>query len=75
MLTWTDAPTAYDGFGTITIEVVSLIDSPMGKRPVRKVETPRENVEWQRSRYASGGYLSASMEELPRVQWLFLPLS
>jgi hypothetical protein len=49
-ITYTDAPEAYDGFGTRTLAVVGL----SRRGPVRKVETPREHAEWQRMRYGSG---------------------
>ncbi len=53
--TYTDAPEVYDGFGTQTVE--NLAGCLRG-RPVRKVATPIEYAEWQRNRYASGGYVS-----------------
>jgi hypothetical protein len=71
VMTWTDAPEDYDGFGTRTYEVLGLVPGPMGSRQLRQVTTPTEHVLWQRSRYASGGYLSASEAELPRVQHLW----
>jgi hypothetical protein len=58
--TLTDAPACYDGFGTRTARVLVL--PPDGWHgngrggPVREVETPKEHVEWQRSRYSSGLY-------------------
>jgi hypothetical protein len=58
--TWTDAPDAYDGFGTQTVEVVAgWFRGGMGWVPVRKVRSPARHVKWQRMRYASGSYLSA----------------
>lgn len=54
IMTFTDAPVAYDGFGTKTIRV-------LGKRrgkEVRIVETPEEHAQWQRDRYASGLYFA-----------------
>ena len=66
-ITYTDAPVAYDGFGTRTVALMGQIASSMGLRFVRKVETPAGDVEWQRNRYASGMYLSANPEQLSRV--------
>lgn len=74
MTTYTDAPRDYDGFKTFTVYEIGLIDSPMGMRPVRKVQTPDEHAQWQRSRYASGGYLSASQAEMAKMLWLLKPL-
>jgi hypothetical protein len=54
IITFTDAPKAYDGFGTKTLRV-------LGKRrgkEVRIVETPEEHAQWQRDRYASGLYFA-----------------
>lgn len=42
----TDAPESYDGFGTFTIEHLGFDD--------RIVLIPKEQVDWQTSRYASG---------------------
>jgi hypothetical protein len=55
-ITYTDAPAAYDGFGSETLSLAGRTD----RGPVRKVETPSEHAEWQRQRYASGNYLSAA---------------
>ena len=64
VITYTDAPDAYDGFGTHTLAIVGSVRSPMGSRPLRKVETPGEHARWQRYRYASGGYLYADCDAL-----------
>jgi hypothetical protein len=74
MITYTDAPRDYDGFQSFTVYEVGLVDSPMGFRPVRKVSTPDEHAQWQRTRYASGGYLSASQAEMAKLLWLLKPL-
>ncbi len=63
ILTYTDAPVDYDGFGTRTLRVVGT--GPRGS--VRLVETPDLHLEWQRARYASGMYLSASESEIGRL--------
>lgn len=62
-LTYTDAPTDYDGFRTHTIRIVGKL---CGKE-VRLVETPTEHVNWQRARYASGMYLSANQDEWEKL--------
>ncbi len=54
-VTYTDAPTDYDGFGTETVEV---LDIKTRRGMVRKVQTPKEHVGWQRGRYGSGMYYS-----------------
>lgn len=61
VLTFTNAPESYDGFGTRTLKPIVGIDR-QGK-PVRLVSTPLEHYEWQRMRYRSGLYLAASPEE------------
>lgn len=74
VVTYTDAPPRYDGFGTRTRKVLGFLRGPLGARAVREVETPQEHLSWQRGRYQSGMYLSADEEQLPRVRSLFLPL-
>lgn len=54
LIVYTTAPESYDGFGTKTLEVTDYIDDK-GK-PVRKVEIPFKNIEWQKNRYLSGNY-------------------
>jgi hypothetical protein len=48
---YTSAPEAYDGFGTLTLEVVGKCRRG---NVVRKVSTPVEHFEWQTMRYGSG---------------------
>lgn len=62
---YTDAPESYDGFGTRTIDVVGT--STRGN-PVRLVEVLPVHLEWQRSRYLSGLYISATEEQWPQMQ-------
>jgi len=54
IITFTDAPEDYDGFGTKTLKVLG---QRRGKT-VRVVETPEEHAQWQRDRYASGLYFA-----------------
>lgn len=54
---FTDAPAAYDGFGTKTLRQVAVsMRSGAGGYPVREVETPADHFRWQVGRYESGGY-------------------
>ena len=64
MITYTDAPEAYDGFGTVTLAVAGRTE----KRPVRKVDTPEQHVEWQRMRYGSGMNLYATEERWAEIK-------
>ena len=63
--TYTEAPEDYDGFGTRTLEpnVGTVTCGIHAGRPVRMVSTPLEHLAWQRARYSSGMYLSASQEQ------------
>lgn len=72
--TWTDAPEAYDGFGTRTVEIVGIHETALGKRLVRLVETPSQHAGWQRSRYESGLYLCADEEKWERFKRWIQPL-
>ena len=56
VLTYTDAPTDYDGFGTTTVREVGRTTRGA---TVRLVSTPPEHMQWQRDRYASGLHLYA----------------
>ena len=58
--TWTTAPEAYDGFGTVTVGYTG-IDS-RGKT-LREVETPTAHVTWQRARYGSGMHVGLDSHE------------
>lgn len=54
-VTYTNAPTNYDGFGTITLARVKSARMMKGAECIiRKVATPAEHVVWQRMRYCSG---------------------
>jgi hypothetical protein len=57
----TDAPQAYDGFGTRTVRVVGTTRHG----DVRQVETPDEHARWQECRYCSGGVYIVANE----AQW------
>lgn len=63
--TFTDAPEAYDGFGTRTAEI---LPRHTRKGSVRRVETPERHVEWQRQRYGSGLHLAASVERWDEIR-------
>jgi hypothetical protein len=58
--TYTDAPDAYDGFGTRTVDHAI---GKAGNKTVRLVTTPDEHVNWQRQRYGSGSHLAAAQDE------------
>jgi disulfide oxidoreductase YuzD len=49
---YTNAPEAYDGFGTKTIEITEYLDHR--SKPVRKITIPESALEWQKNRNASG---------------------
>ena len=59
--TVTDAPVAYDGFGTKTVQEIGTSNR---NQTVRLVATPKEHVEWQRARYGSGNNMA-----MPPEQW------
>lgn len=67
--TYTDAPEAYDGFGTRTmVERAGCLcrhhKDPDPSKMVRLVETPEAHAEsWQRPRYGSGLYITDSPEQ------------
>lgn len=64
---FTDAPEAYDGFGTQTIDV------GYGKTfrgAIRKVEIHPEHLEWQVNRYQSGMHFAYTEEEFCRLRHL-----
>ena len=64
MITITDAPESYDGFGTVTRATIGVTRKGA---PVRQVATPAEHSEWQRMRYASGMYLRATEDRWREV--------
>jgi hypothetical protein len=51
---FTDAPEAYDGFGTVTLEIVGKTTRPRAGLPVRKVRVEIDHRDWQLNRYDSG---------------------
>lgn len=63
MITVTDAPEAYDGFGTRTVEILGQLRG----KPLRLVETPEDHVEWQRGCYLSGMYLASNREDFEKM--------
>ena len=71
VITFTDAPESYDGFGTRT--TAPCIGITASGKIMRQVETPAEHLEWQRDRYSSGMYMSMSSEKLAELRDLVLP--
>lgn len=57
---FTDAPEAYDGFGTRTLDIVGMRRGNF----FREVAIPAEHVDWQTSRYASGLYVAMTEGEV-----------
>lgn len=57
----TDAPEAYDGFGTETLEWLPY--ESWGHRQVRRVAVQDEAKEWQNGRYRSGLFLRIRPDE------------
>jgi hypothetical protein len=56
---YTTAPESYDGFGTVTVEVVgSFLE-----KPVRRVAIDPAHVQWQHDRYFSGIYTCWTEEQ------------
>lgn len=51
----TDAPEAYDGFGTV--ELTPWKFESRRARSYRKVQIQNEHLDWQRNRYSSGLYV------------------
>jgi len=53
---YTTAPSAYDGFGTKTLELKWVWQSKLNgnTKPVRKVVINPEHLQWQTMRYGSG---------------------
>lgn len=66
-ITYTDAPQDYDGFGTHTLETLEIHTR---RGPVRKVQTPKENVNWQRNRYGSGCCYALNEEQFQNSKHL-----
>jgi hypothetical protein len=63
--TYTTAPPAYDGMGTIAL--VAEIARTRDGHTVRLVATPPAHVGWQRGRYASGLHLTADVDEWQEI--------
>ena len=57
---WTDAPTAYDGFGTVTVD---------NHERYREVLVQAEHAKWQVARYMSGMYAVTPSEAADQVQY------
>jgi hypothetical protein len=73
LVNYTIAPAAYDGFGT---EELAIVGTCNGK-PLRKVETPIEHVQWQVGRYWSGmhaTYDEAGFQDLRTRPWYVAPI-
>ncbi len=62
VLRYTDAPEAYDGFGTRTIDPNAGVDK--NGRVIRLVAIEEAHRVWQVSRYESGAYVVILKEEL-----------
>ncbi len=59
----TNAPEAYDGFGTETVEaILHWMDRGMHTR-YRRVRILEEHLDWQTARYRSGMYGAMTPEE------------
>ena len=71
---YTTAPVEYDGFGTLTICVVGILD---GKKPVRKISCQAQHVRWQEARNGSGMHPTFTPEEFAEVakQRWFTPMT
>jgi hypothetical protein len=69
MIRYTTAPDAYDGFGTVTLEILPYRNSS-GRTPYRKVEIPVEaqRNSWQVDRYHSGLY--PALDEETFQDWM-----
>ena len=65
--TVTDAPLAYDGFGTITTTVLGVDKDDKIWRVVR---TPSEHLTWQRMRYASGSNVVLGIHQVDDIAHL-----
>lgn len=72
ILTYTDAPEVYDGFGTHTVR--ADVGTSRRNEMVRLVSTPEEHVDWQRMQYASGLHLRMDMEDWKEDQASACPL-
>lgn len=62
---WTNAPEAYDGFGTATIETTGLTyEGRSGPYdfPFRRIRVHPDHVRWQADRNSSGLYVTLTTE-------------
>jgi hypothetical protein len=62
----TNAPQAYDGFGTRTIEILPLLPT-RGRPPYRSVAIRKDALDWQTMRYQSG--LHPVLAEQTFAEW------
>ncbi len=65
---YTTAPEAYDGFGTVTLELLPTLHNRGSDKPFRKVEIQDEALGWQIARYESGMY--PRLDEATFQDWL-----
>ncbi len=64
----TTAPEAYDGFGTLTLEMLDTVTRYAGsERQYRKIAVRPEHAEWQQQRYSSGLYVCLTPEKF--AEW------
>jgi hypothetical protein len=71
---WTNAPAAYDGFGTATIETTELVyEGRAGPYDhcFRRVRCDPAHLRWQCDRYASGLYVALTTDAW--AEWLLTP--
>lgn len=61
MIHYTDAPEAYDGFGTRTL-LTTRVRGQVSNNPIRKVSIDPDHLEWQQGRYMSGMYFCLTEE-------------
>lgn len=57
---YTTAPERYDGFGTKTLEHLETTDGR--GRNYREIIIPNDAIDWQLSRYGSGGFAALDEE-------------
>jgi hypothetical protein len=63
-IVYTTAPEAYDGFGTVSEEIVGTLDG----KPLRRVRMHAEHATWQTQRYGSGMYPAFTPEQYTELQ-------
>jgi hypothetical protein len=59
----TNAPEVYDGFGTVTVDVLLYRDPRKSDQFLRRVRVQNEHFGWQVDRYASGLFYRLSDDE------------